>query len=254
MKHKTLRKSSVLLCLLLLVSMTVAVGFSFNRTSAQALTWDELLEQRTSTDMINVDGGTDIRTVAQNIKQDVYLNAGRVNLYGIITEMIPAACFYTEGAFAHMGTEWGFVIVTKADASFWNNWLMIVDFSYYHLYSITNEVVENHAFYRLENLLQLRVSTSMQENGYFIQEPHSHFDFEFVLDSFALNARLYNENQPNLGDSDYIYENDSGDIFSFGRLSWQGYVEQEQQAKSLPDMYSIPIFLSQYLFVILSLA
>ena len=41
MKHKTLRKSSVLLCLLLLVSMTVAVGFSFNRTSAQALTWDE---------------------------------------------------------------------------------------------------------------------------------------------------------------------------------------------------------------------
>lgn len=239
MKHKTLRKSSVLLCLLLLVTMTVAVGFSFNRTSAQALTWDELLEQRTSTDIVNIDGGTDIRTVAQNIKQDVYLNAGRVNLYGIITEMIPAACFYTEGAFAHMGTEWGFVIVTKADASFWNNWLMIVDFSYTHLYSPTNEIVENHALYRMENLLQLRVSTSKNENGYFIQEPHSHYGFEFVLDSIGLSARLYNENQPNLGDEDYIYENDTGDIFSFGRLYWQGYVEQEQNAKLLPDMYSI---------------
>ena len=130
MKHKTLRKSSVLLCLLLLVTMTVAVGFSFNRTSAQALTWDEWLEQVTSTDTVQVDGGIDIRDFAQNVKDKKYELLGVNNLTGRITNLVPDYYFYTPGIYEYMGREWGFVLITvQGNNGYSNNWLLLINFS-----------------------------------------------------------------------------------------------------------------------------
>lgn len=244
MKHKSLKKSSVLLCLLLLVSMTVAVGFSFNRTSAQALTHSEWLEQVTSTDTVQVDGGIHIRDFAQNVKDGKYDILGVSSLTGKITNLIPEYYFYTPGTHQYMGTAWGFVLITEPGYNGHNqNWLMLIDFSVrYQNEHINDEIgndkpsvepsteprpVESYVKHGMENLLNICLQTVRQpDNSYHIQEVRAQGCDFYITDILAM-ARLRNENHPNQDDPDYVFETDPGDIIRHGRLSWQGLIVDE---------------------------
>lgn len=234
MRSKLIYKNKVfwVLLFILFVSVLCFLFTQFFKAYAQdEETIEEKIERVTSTNTVNVEGGIDIGVFTQRIKSGHYHNSAYINgtpFNGIITELIPEEFFYTPGTYSYMGTEWGFMLHTEQQYAAWHSWLVLIDFEISNFEDASGNPTNQFVRYRMENLINMYFSTSKNQDGtYSIMQPNSYAGFEIYITDISSYAKLLNENEPNIGDSNYDYVSDGGNIIEYGRLHWQGYEYEE---------------------------